>query len=395
MKRIALTLMALLFFMRPLFAQDGLQEVVVGPGDTLWSIANKYLKDPQKWPEIVRVNNLPAADPTMALPGTKIRIPVSLIKEEYRTAKLILMEADVRYKHKNETDFKSATPDMILKYEDSLRTMQGSQARVKFPTQETIQINENSLVVLKPEKIIQEVQLMQGAVRASKAKVIMPGGTVVHPQGKNSEYQAKVRDDESEVVFVYKGEVNVTAQGKTVHVKQGFGTHVPKSAPPLEPTPLKDFSDFNPADMPSASAVQKAATTSAGHQIGPDRIAVRQGIGGKPREVGRLQEYAFELSCAACQRRSVPRHRRGKNRYHRRAVRSENAADPRRHVLYARGVPRHARRSRPVFGTEHGHQRHQSAGIKGVVSAGWPIVQRAGSLLRCDRPRTRSGLSDH
>jgi mannose-6-phosphate isomerase-like protein (cupin superfamily) len=237
------------------YAQDGVQEIVVGPGETLWSIANKYLKDPQKWSEIVRINNLPP-DPTLALPGTRIRIPVTLIKDEFRTAKLVEMKSDVRYKRKNETDFKSAAPDMTLRYEDSLRTMQGGEARVKFTAQETIQINENSLVVLRPEKTSQEVQLMQGAVRASHAKVIMPGGTVVHPQTRSSEYQARVRDDESEVVFVYKGEVNVTAQGKTVRVKQGYGTHVPKSAAPLEPAPLKTFSDFNPADMPAVRVVK-------------------------------------------------------------------------------------------------------------------------------------------
>jgi len=66
--------------------EEPLQEITVNPGDTMWSIANKYLKDPQKWPEIVKYNTLPTPDPTIALPGTKIKIPVLLIKEEYRDA---------------------------------------------------------------------------------------------------------------------------------------------------------------------------------------------------------------------------------------------------------------------------------------------------------------------
>ncbi|MCG3206009.1 MAG: hypothetical protein KCHDKBKB_02735 [Elusimicrobia bacterium] len=230
-------------------AQESLQEVVVSPGDTMWDIANKYLKDPQKWPEIVKVNNLPTADPTIALPGSKIRIPITLIKEEYRTAQLITMVSDVRYKRKNESEFKPATVNMTLRYEDGLRTMKESQARVKFPSKEVVQINENSYVVLKPERILQEVQLLQGDLRASRAKVIMPGGTVVNPRGNNSEYQAKIREDETEVVFVYKGEVNVTAKGKTVRVKEGFGTQVLKSAPPLDPMPLTSFKDFDPANL--------------------------------------------------------------------------------------------------------------------------------------------------
>jgi mannose-6-phosphate isomerase-like protein (cupin superfamily) len=138
---------------------------------------------------------------------------------------------------------------MTLKYQDSLRTLKGAQAQVRFPSREVVLINENSYVVLKPEKILQEIQLLQGDLRASRAKVVLPQGTVVKPQGGDSDYQAKVRDDNTEVVFVYKGKVDVTAQGKTVTVPEGFGTHVPKAAPPSAPQPLKSFSDFDPANL--------------------------------------------------------------------------------------------------------------------------------------------------
>ncbi|MBV9080905.1 MAG: LysM peptidoglycan-binding domain-containing protein [Elusimicrobia bacterium] len=228
---------------------DAMQEITVNPGDTMWSIANRYLKDPQRWPEIVKNNKLPTSDPTIALPGTKIKIPVMLIKEEYRNAQLIRLTPEVRYKRKEEADWKVAQPDMMLRYEDSLRTMNGAQARVLFPTREEVQINENSLVVLKPEKILQEVQIVQGDIRASRAKVIMPGGTVVKPHGMASDYQAKVRQDKSEVVFVYRGEVDVTAHGETVRVREGFGTQVLKEQPPSAPAALSSFPDFNPSEL--------------------------------------------------------------------------------------------------------------------------------------------------
>ncbi len=230
-------------------AEEALQEITVNPGDTMWSIANKYLKDPQKWPEIVKYNKLPTADPTLALPGSKIKVPVLLIKEEYQNAQLLSTILEVRYKRKGQEEWHEAQADMTLKYEDSLRTMKGGQARVRFPTKEIVQINENSYVVLKPEKILQEIQLLQGDVRAARAKVIMPSGAVVLPKGGNSDYQAKIREDKTEVVFVYKGKVDVSAQGKTITVPEGFGTQVPKSAPPLPPQPLSSFKDFNPTEM--------------------------------------------------------------------------------------------------------------------------------------------------
>ncbi len=243
-------LTALLFLNAPIaWSQEVMQEIKVNPGDTMWSIANKYLKDPQKWPELVKHNQLLTSDPTIALPGSKIKIPILLIKEEYRIAQLVKFIPEVRFKRKGEQEWQQAKADMTLKYEDSLRTMKGAQARVRFPSKEVVQINENSYVVLKPEKILQEIQLLEGDVRASRAKVIMPGGTVVKPQGNGSDYQAKVREDKTEVVFVYKGQVDVTAQGKTVTVREGFGTQVPKSAAPMEPMPLTNFKDFDPKEL--------------------------------------------------------------------------------------------------------------------------------------------------
>jgi hypothetical protein len=237
-----------LFFCSSVFSEE-IQEITVAPGETLWGIANKYLKDPRKWPEIVQTNNLQTTDPTITLPGSKLKVPISLIKEEYRNALLVGTIPEVRYKRKGEADWKEAKKDMLLNYEDSLRTMEGAQARVRFPSKEVVQINENSYVVLKPEKILQEIQLLKGDIRASRAKVILPQGTVVQPKGGKSDYQAKVREDDTEVVFVYKGKVDVTAKGKTVTVPEGFGTEVPKSAPPIDPKPLSNFKDFNPAEM--------------------------------------------------------------------------------------------------------------------------------------------------
>lgn len=241
----------------PAFGEEVFQDIVVKPGETLWAIANRYLKDPKRWPDIVKYNNLQTSDPTVPLPGSKLKIPILLIKEEYRNAQLIKMIPEVRFKRKGTTDWAEAKQNMTLHYEDSLRTMKGAKAHIQFPTKEVVQINENTYVVVKPEKILQEIELHRGEVRARRARVIMPTGTVVKPKSVQSDYQAKVRDDETEVVFVYKGKVDVTAQGKTVTVREGFGTEVPKLKPPKEPQPLTSFDDFNPAEMTAAAVMEK------------------------------------------------------------------------------------------------------------------------------------------
>jgi len=262
-KYLSLSLLLLLWTV-PSNGKELFQEIVVKPGDTMWSIANKYLKDPKRWPDIVKYNKSLSADPTMALPGTKIRVPVILIKEKFRTAQLIKAIPDVRYKRKGSAKWISADENMTLQYEDSLRTMKGALARVQFPTKEIVQINENSYVVLKPEKILQEVELLQGDIRASRAKVIMPQGTVVIPRDGDSDYHARVRKDKTEVVFVYKGKVDVTAQGKTVTVPEGYGTEVPKSSIPLTPMPLSKFKDFDPKELTTTAWSPRATVIKKG-----------------------------------------------------------------------------------------------------------------------------------
>ncbi|MFH1620448.1 MAG: LysM peptidoglycan-binding domain-containing protein, partial [bacterium] len=63
----------------PVRAQE-FQKVTVRPGDTLWSIANTYLKDPTNWNEILKYNRLPSSDPSVALPGLVLKVPVYMIK---------------------------------------------------------------------------------------------------------------------------------------------------------------------------------------------------------------------------------------------------------------------------------------------------------------------------
>lgn len=282
MKRF-LSFLLLLSFLLPVQAEEILQEIVVAPNETMWSIANKYLKDPKKWPEISKYNDLPTPDPTVALPGMKLKVPITLIKEEFRNAELLNYIPVVRYKRKGSEDWREVNPNMTLKYEDSIRTLSGANARVRFATREIVVIEENSYVVLKPEKILQEIELFQGGVRASQAKIILPQGTVVQPRGINSDYQAKIRDDQTEVVFVHKGKVDVTAQGKTVTIPEGFGTHVLKSAPPSTPQPLREFPDYNPEtfkNIPSGLPFKKNKNETV-TIVPPKNVEKKSGNGGK------------------------------------------------------------------------------------------------------------------
>lgn len=77
------TLPILLLLMLPLVAPgaravalkaDAPDTYVVQPGDTLWSIAGRYLEDPWRWREVWRGNNL--GDPNRIFPGDVLRLSI-------------------------------------------------------------------------------------------------------------------------------------------------------------------------------------------------------------------------------------------------------------------------------------------------------------------------------
>jgi nucleoid-associated protein YgaU len=55
---------------------------VVKKGDTLWDLANFYLKDPWKWPDVFRRNTDIVENPHWIYPGETIRIPSTEVKPE-------------------------------------------------------------------------------------------------------------------------------------------------------------------------------------------------------------------------------------------------------------------------------------------------------------------------
>jgi hypothetical protein len=63
------------------------ERYVVVPGDTLWSIASRYLKNPWKWPELWKLNQAQLANPNRIAPGD-----VLVLDRSYRDTQLRLLK---------------------------------------------------------------------------------------------------------------------------------------------------------------------------------------------------------------------------------------------------------------------------------------------------------------
>jgi hypothetical protein len=224
-----------------------LQDVYVKEGDTLWSVANHYLRDPRAWDRILKYNKLSTNDPNIILPGMVLKVPVMMIKESLRPAYLTYIFNEVKCRRKETFEWKEASLNQELYNEDGLRTLSRSKANIKFLTGELVSIDENSLIIVRPEKKQEEITLFSGAARASKTKVITDGAEVnprIDPLTKKSDYKTKFTPDKTTTVEVYEGIVDVTAQGKTVTLNKGFGSRVKFMNPPSEPMPLPPLPQF-------------------------------------------------------------------------------------------------------------------------------------------------------
>lgn len=230
----------------PAHSAEVLQEITVKEGDTLWSISNFYLKDPRRWPDILKHNPRLSNDPNIVLPGMRIQVPIFLIKEHLRAAYLVYIFQDVRFRRRREAEWKRAWSDMELYEDDGVRTLEKSQANVKLPSGEILRLFENSLLIVKPEKMEDQAELVAGEVRSSKTKIIT-AETVVKPQitakTETPDFKTKIKADKTTLVEVYRGVIDVTAQGRTVTVGEGFGTEVKFRAAPSTPLRLPEMPD--------------------------------------------------------------------------------------------------------------------------------------------------------
>jgi len=226
-------------------AAEELQTVVVRPGDTLWSIANVYLKDPTKWDQILKYNKLPASDPSIALPGMALKVPMSLIKEQYRAAKLVYFLNDVLYRRAGASDWSAVAVKMDLFNNDTLRTQAAARADVRFYTGQQLSIFANSMTVLRPpDNKNADVKLLAGEIRSIHSRVVTQTAKII-PKTKDTEFGARVKEDLTTLVQVYKGRADVEAQGKTVEVREGFATEVKMDLPPSAPVELPPSLEFD------------------------------------------------------------------------------------------------------------------------------------------------------
>ncbi|MFI5363570.1 MAG: LysM peptidoglycan-binding domain-containing protein [Elusimicrobiota bacterium] len=266
-------------------AQTSVQNVVVRPGDTLWGISHAYLKDPSKWDEILKYNKLPTSDPTVALPGMTLRVPVRLIKTSMLAARVVFVANKVLYRRKETADWKGAKTAQEVFQGDTLRTLEESKARVMFVNKEMLNLEQNSMAVIKPADDAEaDIVLKAGSVFTGHARIVTSSARIT-PRTGDTRYSATLEPNLTTRVEVFKGAAAVSAQGTQVVVPAGMQTSVAPGLAPEIPKMLDNSADLEARAQEFASAAMVGGGAAPNPRVPPpqpepeaDAVNVRSDI---------------------------------------------------------------------------------------------------------------------
>ncbi len=237
-----------------------LLEIEVKSGDTLSKFAQRYLNDPQRWPELLEYNTIPSGDPDLLLPGDKLQVPAGLVKDQI--ADIIYMKNNVRKRREGASSWAEAELYERMYPEDGIRTAANSFAKIQYLKGGAANIGENALVFLRPEEKRDDVvKLKVGELKAKDVKVLTDSASI-DPE-KDSEYTAKVDEDKKTTLSVFKGNVEFISSGQKVTVDEGFMSVAELNKPPSQPMQLPDPPEFK--DTPGGKG-------NAGNEIPEDVI---------------------------------------------------------------------------------------------------------------------------
>lgn len=245
----------------------------VQTGDTLESIAQKFLGASTRWHELVAANP-EIKNPHLISPGATIKIsPAQMV-----TAKRAVIQQVFRQVEQMPfpRPWTPASVGGVLRERDGVRTLEKSSSELKFDDGSRMIVSEESMVFLReapptPENVSRKAI----EIRAGQADLeVTPGesglengiefhigdtkGTTKAGNGIQGASRARRTTDGGSRIMVFDGESEVTASGRTVSVPPGMGIAVTadgrtsgpeqlmRAPEPLTPNESQAFDFSNP-----------------------------------------------------------------------------------------------------------------------------------------------------
>lgn len=216
-------------------------EYTVQTGDTLESIAQKFLGASAKWPELLAANPS-ITNPHFITPGSKIRIvPAQLVAAKRATIQQVFRQVEQMPFPRPWTP---AAVGGVLQQRDGVRTFEKSSSELRFDNESRMIVSEQSVVFLReaaptPENVSRKAIEIRAGQADLDVKARPDGvendiefhigdttGTTRPGSGGQGTSRARRTGDGGSRIMVYDGEGEVTAGGRTLAIPPGMGIAV-------------------------------------------------------------------------------------------------------------------------------------------------------------------------
>ncbi len=230
-------------------AKDIFWEYTFRPGDSLWKIAQKYTTSVNNWKEIQKINQLRQGGSRKIQIGSRIMIPVSMLKAQPVPARVIATSDALTLFRANGTKIELSVGTLMYSG-DRVVTDDNQVLRIEFADHSQLQVLPNSEVVIDKLSQHKESGMFDTQIRLNSGRI----NTQVEKQNKNSLYKIitpsavtavrgtafrmSSRDSSISRTEVTEGLVNVFAGNYKKPVKEGFGIIAEKGKPLSDPIKL-------------------------------------------------------------------------------------------------------------------------------------------------------------
>ena len=253
--RFAQMLLAGIFFLlttMPTWADDWLY--TVKPGDTVWDLSHRMLKDWRYWKDILKRNNI--KDATTIRPGTRIAIPLYVVREEHSEARVEAVHGEVKLILEGKTKPLLLKPGMALSVGDKVVTADDSTALLSLEDGSAILVQEQSEVEFTRLRRLGGGEYLDTNLRVRKGGLHMDANPSHRPDNsyviqtaaassavRGTGFRVGVNSDTARTE-VLQGLVDVGNALGSVRVPENFGTVVEKDVPPVKPVRLLEAPDL-------------------------------------------------------------------------------------------------------------------------------------------------------
>lgn len=253
-------------------------EYTFRPGDSLWKIAEKYTTSVNNWGEILRINSIEESTDRTIPPGTRIRIPISMLKKQPTPALVIAISGAVNLV-RADGEQAEITVGTELFSGDRVITGERQSLRMQFADKSELQVLSNSEVVLDKLSHFKETGMVDTRIRLDtgsvRTRVIKqkPGDRyeIITPAAitavRGTTFRLSSDDSQISRTEVTEGLVVVSADQAEKDVNYGFGIVAEQDKPLPEPVELLDPPEIGDNQFADKSKLQVSWTKLDGAEF--------------------------------------------------------------------------------------------------------------------------------